>query len=167
MQDLKEILNEMYERNISLLSYAEAKNAGLLTINLAILIFLTESSNNKIECLFKISMIFFALSIICNIISFLPKGKLELKREKKLPIWEKNLLFYMSYTEGASSLKAFYEALKKRYGIPKGKYDKYTRDLLEQVVTYSRIIKRKNDYFYIGFWFTISGIFSFLLFYFI
>lgn len=165
MKDLKEILNEMYERNISLLNYTEAKNAGLLTINLAVLIFFNEISSKKVECLIKISVIFFVSSIIVNIISFIPKGKVKLRNKKELPIWKNNLLFYMNYTEGSINLKKIYKALIKRYGITGSNYDNYTKDLIEQIVTYSRIIKRKNGYFFLGSSLTIFGLITFLLFY--
>jgi len=161
-QDFK-ILEDILSKVNEWLKFAETKNASLIAlIGGAIIAFISLSfSINIFQCQFGIYyfynfLLFSFLGLITALLSFLPQTKLFwLWKEKDLKR-RPNIFFYgdLAHTSPDSLINLIYnDEIDGQDPIKK-----IRRDLAEQVVSNSKITRRKYHYFRIALWFVISAI---------
>jgi hypothetical protein len=155
---MNELLKDIYQDCIDKQKIAEAKNAGLVAFNGAVMLTIINLlSNNHINCFFKyylpFSLFCILVSIILNLAALcsILKHK-ELKKSKK----QNDNLLYFGTIAHYSSVE-YLNMIKINYGLDE-KQTKYHYDLAKQIIINSQITLRKFNLFNSALKWTMSGI---------
>ncbi|MEC2196345.1 hypothetical protein DKG78_01095 [Bacillus amyloliquefaciens] len=143
-------LKELYQDFNEWLKFSEAKNAGLLTFNGALLFGATEyvqQLHGKLSLGLKICLILLILNLLINLYSFKPSKGIKSKNncicinQNHL----KNLLFYKNLKD--LNQKSLIQSLNERYDLDISYNDNYSYDLATQVLSIATLVRRKNKFF--------------------
>ena len=150
LKDLHSFFEKQLERTNYWLSFAEAKNAALIALNVAMIAFLAEL---KAECpAFKAILLgLFVVSCIISIVSFRPNTSSRVrKKETNGP--HDNLVFWGDIAL-LKDEKQYIDLVVERY-FPEmtfdEEYDKLSYDLASEIIINSKIAKRKYSLFNIA-----------------
>lgn len=154
IKNVEEFFSTQLERTNYWLSFAEAKNAGLLAINIAIIGILMEKGEILEMGRVAVLLCLLASSIIC-IVSFYPNMKSKEKKKKEQTSEAKNLVFYRDIAEFESEAKYTAKVLDDYFGINREDTDATNRDdvsalsadLAAEVFINSKITVRKYSTF--------------------
>lgn len=154
IKNVEEFFSTQLERTNYWLSFAEAKNAGLLAINIAIIGILMEKGKILEMGRVAVLLCLLASSIIC-IVSFYPNMKSKEKKKKEQTSEAKNLVFYRDIAEFESEEKYTAKVLDDYFGINREDTDATNRDdvsalsadLAAEVFINSKITVRKYSTF--------------------
>ena len=152
IENVEEFFSTQLERTNYWLSFAEAKNAGLIAINIAIIGILMEKGKILEMGRVAVLLCLLASSIIC-IVSFYPNMKSKEKKEQTSEA--KNLVFYRDIAEFESEEKYTTKVLNDYFGINREDTDATNRDdvsalsadLAAEVFINSKITVRKYSTF--------------------
>lgn len=148
---VKELLQQIFDNVNHWLDFAEAKNAGLIAFNIA-LIAAVWGLDDDFIVLKSIIAVLAVISSICCMNSFLPKNKLD-KEKLNLPAenpLEDNFLYFgdiAKYEKEAYLSKIFTEYCEVTDG---NLADKLLIHYAEEIVINARIAVRKNNLFRLG-----------------
>lgn len=144
---LNTFLEKQLERTNYWLSFAEAKNAALIALNVAMIAFLAEL---KAECsVFKTLLIaLFVISCVICMYSFSPNTTNRVHTVKAGKIYD-NLVFWNDIATMQNE-QQYIDLVKERYF--KGmtfyiEHDKLSYDLASEIIINSRITKKKYQLF--------------------
>lgn len=145
---MKDFLKEQLERVNYWLTFAEAKNGGLIAINIAIVAVTIQikafslSLTAIICCLFLISSIISLLSFYSNL-----RNKIKSPKKKIGNIDELNLLFYKDVAQINNS-DIYLRLLEKRYNLAiEEKNSLIYRDFIVEIIVNSEIAVYKFNMF--------------------
>lgn len=152
-------LTEIHKTVIDWLKFAEAKNAALLTGNLAIIFGITrialfsDAQMYSLAWFYSFSIIgFCGLSALFCLLSIVPQIKLPFYFSKPPANGSKNLVFFG--TIATHTPDSYAEELQK---ILETKFNQIERSLAGQIVINSQIACRKFSFFKFAAWSTLSA----------
>lgn len=148
-RDVEEYFEKQLERTNYWLSFAEAKNGGLLAFNIALIgVLFTVFDECVLLCSFLI--ILAIISSIFSIISFCPVlNKLKLRKTVKGEGLDRNLIFYYDIAS-YDCLDDYINSVSTEYFNNKIIENKRIRDLAYEVYENSKITIRKYELFKIA-----------------
>lgn len=165
----EEHLKYVWEQVDKWLSFAEAKNAGLIAFNIALISIIVEKIINsdaikngiicdKAICL--VAMILLVASMLLNLYSFLPDLTSSLKKKQNSSIKELNLLFFSDIAQ-LNSKSDFLEMTDRKYFNKDdidNKFSELEEDLASEILINSKITNRKYKLFRKSVWLDVLGI---------
>lgn len=135
---MKEFLKEQLERTNYWLSFSEAKNGGMVALNIAIIAVCTQVADIPFIIQTIICCIFFCSTIIC-LLSFYSNLKNKIGNKKKESINGLNLLFYSDVAK-IKDADTYLNALKDNYELEiLGTEKKLYYDLITEIIINSEI----------------------------
>jgi len=147
--EIEEYFEKQLERTNSWLSFAEAKNAGLIAVNIALMAVIIELfSDAPVFCVIAVAFAI-ASSIVC-LISFDPNmGKAVDKVRRKNKSKDLNLTFYGDIAQ-FDSTEQYINKTKELYFDKKDNVSRQAHDLAAEVLINSQITVRKYNWFKIA-----------------
>ncbi len=152
---MKEDIKDIFQNINEWLKFAEAKHAGLIVLNSGIIFgILSVYKDYKTIIdwhIILLIIIFIGISIILSLISLFPITNNDTKnKNKNVPI---NLYFFGSLSKlNETDFKN--ELLKTNANY---KFDKFEKDIINQIIINSRIATRKYKLFIFAIWATTIG----------
>lgn len=150
-QKTEDYFEKQLERVNSWLSFAEAKNAGLIAVNVAMLaVVIGFFQEAPVFCV--IAGVVTLISCAFCLISFSPvfnSEKLRWKIPKYKPDKEYNLIFYMDIAE-ISDIDTYMKLVNKNYFGGKAVFDKKSNDLAFEIMENCKITMNKYNWFRIA-----------------
>ncbi len=142
------------------LKFAEAKNSVIIALNGAVLFqvldYLKHQQNPYIFYYAISFSIFCLLAILTAILSFAPQTKLKWLFRDESDIKNPSLLFFGHLAN--HSIDNLLSELKECIATEDRSPSRIERDYAEQIITNSKIVVKKLNYFRIALWLTISAI---------
>lgn len=155
---MKQLLKEVYQDCIDKQKIAEAKNAGLVAFNGAVMLTIINLLiNNKLNCIFQFYLIFALFCILVSIILNLAAlcSILKHKGLKKSKQYNDNLLYFGTIAN--YSHVDYLNIIKTNYGFDENQ-SIYHHDLAKQIIINSQISLRKFNLFNTAIKWTMAGI---------
>lgn len=147
-QNLEEHLEKQLERVNSWLSFAEAKNVGLIAANIAMLaVIIGLFQEEQVFCV--VAGIITLISCAFCLISFMPNLSSEVlsrKKQKYDSQKEYNLIYYKDIDE-IGNVKTYVELINKKYYEGKASVSNKAKDLAVEVMVNSQITMNKYTWF--------------------
>lgn len=156
-EDKKELLREIFANVNYWISYGEAKNAGLLAFNMALMAAIFSLNKINIFTCFVAGMS--VISMIIALVSILPKIG-EINKENKPVKVTDNLLFYQDIAKYSEDefLKIIYETYFNEVLNDISHAPHYECDIAKEICINARIAARKYRLFKVGAWVDICAL---------
>ncbi|MED4559638.1 hypothetical protein P9283_21055 [Bacillus subtilis] len=159
-------LKELYQDFNEWLKFSEAKNAGLLTFNGALLFGATEyvqQLHGKMSLGLKTCLIILIINLLINLYSFKPSKGVKFKNNCNCmnQNYLNNLMFYKNVEN--LNQQSLIKSLNERYGLDISYNDNYSYDLATQVISIGTLIKRKNKLFSVSSTITILVVILYII----
>lgn len=156
LEELHSFFEKQLERTNYWLSFAEAKNAALIALNVAMIAFLAELKTES-SVFRAILLVLLAVSCIISMVSFWPNTNSRI-RKKETNVPHDNLVFWGDIA-ALKGEKQYIDLVVERYfpGMAfDEEHDKLSYDLVSEIITNSKIAKRKYLLFKIALFLDIS-----------
>lgn len=159
-----ELLRILYDDVVSWLKYAEAKNAALTALAAGSLYATTKlaalSDNQAVSAYIILICIFFVLSLLFSVISFVPITNPRFFQKKDLES-DKNHLANIFFYNDLAKLSDSTLLSKLSDGGFEDSFDtELERQLASQVIVLSKLASRKLWFFELGAWLFTAGLLS-------
>lgn len=147
-QNFEEHLEKQLERVNSWLSFAEAKNAGLIAVNIAMLTVII-GLFKEIPLFCVVAGIITLISCALCLVSFMPNLSSEVlsrRKQKYDPKKEYNLIYYKDIDE-IGNVKTYVELINEKYYEGKANVSNKAKDFAVEVMVNSQITINKYMWF--------------------
>lgn len=161
-KDRLDFLQKIFENINHWLDFAEAKNAALIALNIALLAALSALTSYK-SAMFLASLIMICLIIssLIVLLSFIPAVSVRSVPGHRSAVTD-NLIYYGNISKFAKAdyIKAFYRRYWDNSDMDLQEVPKVLEDYFDEILTNSKIAARKQVYFKYG---AVIDIFSLVL----
>lgn len=157
MENLSSYLQYIYTQVNDMLKFAEAKNAGLIVLNLTTIIALLQVKLPEDSIIYLWGIRYIIVLNFCSIFFCLVGIYAQLRAFEQKPSLDgsENLLYFGDIA--LMSADEFYNRVKKKYQIQSAN-ESFDIDMCRQIVIVSQITVRKFRTFNIAMFFTIASI---------